>query len=894
MASPMEKNMLRTNRFSVLMFVLCLFLSHVAPATAAEVLKATLKNGLRVVIVQNSLAPVVTSQINYLVGSNDAPPGYPGTAHALEHLMFRGSPGLSADQLSAVIAGMGGEFNADTQQSITQYFFTIAASDLAAALQVEAIRMKGLLHDDSLWQAERNAIEQEVVQDLSNPEYVLNTKLLELLFADTPYAHDALGTRPSFDKTTAAMLHEFHQQWYAPNNAILVIAGDVKPKQTLALVRRLFEPIPSRPLPPRIPVNLVPLKPASLALDSDLPYGLALVAYRLPGYNDPDYAAGQILADVLSSQRAKLYSLVPEGKALFAGFDGFSLAKASAGYATAAFPPGYDGKTLVEELKTIISGYVKNGVPADLVDAAKRHEIAQAEFQKNSISGLADAWSQALAIEGRSSPDDDIRAIRKVTAEDVNRVARTYLNNDTAVTALLTPRQSGKPVESRGFSRSKESFAPKRVRNVKLPAWAAFTAKVPSPALPEQKPADFRLANGIRLIVRHTAVSKTVSVYGRIKDNPDLQSPKGKEGVDELLDSLFSYGTTSLDRLAFQAALDDIAAEASVGTSFSLNVLKEHFQRGIALLADNLLHPALPEDAFTVLRKETAAALAGQEKSPGWLASHALRKALFPAADPSLRHATPATVSALALADVKNYYHSVFRPDMTTIVVIGDITPAEAKQAVEKQFGTWRAKGHKPETELPAVPDNRPASVTVPDSSRVQDEVTMAETMGLTRANPDYYPLQLGLHILSGAFYATRLYRDLREEAGLVYMVEAFLQAGKNRSIFGVVYGCDPVNNMKARAMIERDLEEMRADVVTPTELAQARTLLIRQLQLAGTSTGGIANVLLDLALADLPLDEPQLASERYRKITAAKIKKAFSKWLRPTGFAQVSQGPTR
>lgn len=878
---------------SVLALFISLFL-YASPATAGDVFRATLKNGLKVVIIQNSLAPVVTSQINYLVGSNDAPSGYPGMAHALEHMMFRGSPGLSADQLAAVIAGMGGEFNADTQQSITQYFFTIASSDLAAALKVEAIRMKGLLHDDSLWQAERNAIEQEVVQDLSNPEYVLNTKLLELLFDKTPYAHDALGTRPSFNDTTAAMLHKFHRDWYAPNNAILIIAGDVKPKQTLALVRRLFEAIPSRPLPPRIPVNLVPLKPASLALDSDLPYGLALVAYRLPGYDDPDYAAGQILADVLSSQRAKLYSLVPEGKALSAGFDSFSLAKASAGYATAAFPPGYDGKTLLDTLKTIISGYVKNGVPADLVAAAKRHEIAQAEFQKNSISGLADAWSQALAVEGRSSPDDDIRAFRKVTTEDVNRVARAYLDNQTAITGLLTPRQSGKPVESRGFSRSKESFAPKRVQNVALPPWASYITKVPAPAATGQKTADFRLANGLRLIVRHTAVSKTVSVYGRVKNNPDLQSPKGKEGVDELLDNLFSYGTTSLDRLAYQAALDDIAAESSVGTSFSLDVLKEHFQRGIALMADNLLHPALPEDAFTVVRKETADALAGQEKSPGWLASRALRKALFPVGDPSLRHATPASVSALTLADVRDYYQSVFRPDMTTIVVIGDITPAEAKQAVEKQFGTWRAKGMKPETDPHAVPNNLPTSVSVPDSSRVQDEVTMAETMGLTRAHPDYYPLQLGLHILSGAFYATRLYRDLREEAGLVYMVEAFLQAGKNRSIFGVVYGCDPGNNMKASAMIERDLEEMRKDVVTPTELRQARTLLIRQLQLEGTSTSGIANELLALSLADLPLDEPQRASQRYRKITAAQIKQAFSSWIRPGGFAHVSQGPSR
>ena len=143
---------------------------------------------------------------------------------------------------------------------------------------------------------------------------------------------------------------------------------------------------------------------------------------------------------MLASQRGDLYALVPKGKALSSGFEGMTLPKAGAGIATAAFPKGGDGKALIAMLMEIIAGYVKNGVPSELVTAAKRHEIADAETRKNSISGLASAWSQALAVEGRNSPDDDIDAIQRVTVEDVNRVARTFLVNDTAVTALLIPR----------------------------------------------------------------------------------------------------------------------------------------------------------------------------------------------------------------------------------------------------------------------------------------------------------------------------------------------------------------------------------------------------------------------------------------------------------------------
>src|ERR1700758_4253175 len=133
-------------------------------ANGADVVRTTLKNGLRVVIVRNTLAPVVTTEINYLVGSNEAPNGFPGMAHALEHMMFRGSPGLSAAQLSNLIAAMGGHFNAATQQTVTQYFFTVPSSDLEIALNIEAVRMRDVLNTEELWKKERGAIEQEVAQ----------------------------------------------------------------------------------------------------------------------------------------------------------------------------------------------------------------------------------------------------------------------------------------------------------------------------------------------------------------------------------------------------------------------------------------------------------------------------------------------------------------------------------------------------------------------------------------------------------------------------------------------------------------------------------------------------------------------------------------------------------
>ncbi len=183
-------------------------------ADEQNVTRAVLDNGLRVVIVRDPLAPVITTVINYTVGSDEAPAGFPGMAHAQEHMMFRGSPGLTAGQLANISAAIGGDFDADTQQMLTQYFFTAPAEDLDIALHVEAVRMKGISSTDELWGKERGAIEQEVAQDLSNPEYVFYTNLLAQVFKGTPYAWDALGSRPSFDKTTGQMLSDFHNTWY--------------------------------------------------------------------------------------------------------------------------------------------------------------------------------------------------------------------------------------------------------------------------------------------------------------------------------------------------------------------------------------------------------------------------------------------------------------------------------------------------------------------------------------------------------------------------------------------------------------------------------------------------------------------------------------------------------
>ena len=215
-----------------------------------------------------------------------------------------------------------------------------------------------------------------------------------------------------------------------PNNAILVIAGDVKPDKALAQVKEFFGDIPSAKLPPAPNFNFQPVQSETQKLDTDLPYGLVALTYRFPGSDSADYAAAQILSDVLSSQREKLYGLVPEGKAIFAGFSYEGMQKFGLGYAVAAS----SRRSRFRAPRAASPRHSRGGNYQRGHRRPRRSRQTprdcQRRISKNSVSGLAMAWSQAVAGEGRQSPDDDIAAIRRVTVADVNRVAKSFIDFD--------------------------------------------------------------------------------------------------------------------------------------------------------------------------------------------------------------------------------------------------------------------------------------------------------------------------------------------------------------------------------------------------------------------------------------------------------------------------------
>jgi zinc protease len=867
------------------------FVPRGVAAANLPVTRATLANGLQIVVVHDPLAPVVTVMLNYRVGSNDQT--LPGLAHATEHMMFRGSKTLSSNQLMESIGVTGGDFDADTQDQITQYFFTVPSQYLDIALRTERSRATGLLMAQNLWEQERGAITQEVTQDHSNALYRLFTKTEQRLVGGTPYANDGLGTVYGFKHlVNSPQLLKFYHAWYHPNNAIYVIVGDVDGPATIAKVKALFGDIPAAKLPARAPVHLRPVVGAVYHDTSDQPYTAVLLGYRMPGYDSPDYAAGQIVGDILNSQRGDLFALAASGKVYGTQFFQQSFPKTSVAVVFAAIPVSTKPETADGWIRGIIENYQKTGVPSDLVAASKLREISQLEFAGNSIQGLANQWSQALAVQHLQSPDDMIAAFKKVTTADVNRVLRESLDDSKVVAAYAVPKNIGKLSSGAGGGLGVENNAIPPSKHEALPPWAQSVLAhltVPAQTL---NPVSTTLSNGIRLIVQPETITNTVVVSGGVLSNADVQQPAGKDGVDDIAGNLLPYGTTTYDRVGFQAQLDKIAATTTAGTAFSLQVPSGSFDRGVALLADEETHPAFNAADFKTVQQEEVQGIGDAANSPDHLTAVALANALYPAGDPLRRFATPQTAGAVTLDDVKSYYASVYRPDMTTIVVVGNTTPAAAKAAFERYFGSWKASGPKPDVYPAPVALNAPTTIVVPATGRVQSTTQLVELTELRRNDPAFADMQLANSILTGGFYSSLLYHDLREVHGYVYNVQSALNASKNRSTFNISYGSDPDKIVPAQDQIVAILSMLQHKNVAADRLLRSKALLMGDVPIQTSSYDGVTGLLLSYSMRGLPLNQNLIDARRELHATAASVRAALAKWVRPSGFVRIVTGP--
>ena len=857
-------------------------------ASSTDVTRATLDNGMQVVILRDPIAPVVSTVMNYRVGANDEP--IAGLAHAQEHMMFRGSQTLSAAQLAKATVLTGGTFGSDVTNELTQFYFTVPSGKLDVALHLAASRAQGLLNAQDLWDRERPEVAGEIETDNSSATYRLHSNVLRNVLAGTPYAEDGLGTLQSIGHdVNAPQLQAFYEKWYRPNNAVYVISGNVDPQATLAKVKALFGSIPAGPVAPRRTVELSRFDPKVYHERRPSGNTEALQAYRFPGYESPDWAASKILIDILNNERGDLFDFVARGYALRISAEARHHAKAGIAFINVELrntvPPA-QGWVMV---RSVINGYLQHGVPERLVRAGKERERAQNAFARNSISRLAAMWSHAVAVENRT-PDEDLALIDRVTVEDVNRVLHDSFEPAPAL-GFITPKDPNAR-GTRDGGKAPEKIAILPIGAETLPSWAQ--QGVSDFHLPTQTAGATMttLSNGIQLIVQPEPAANTIVVRGQVYSDPGVQAQAGKDGVASLCRELLSYGTTSYDRVGYVRELDKVVASASLGSTFSLAVTSQHFNRGMQLLADGELHPAFDPKSFALVKDRAYEEARNAKASPDFLAMSGMVKALYPEGDPARRRATPASVDSLTLSNVKEWYAETYRPDVTTIVIVGDVTPDRAQSVVDRWFGEWAARGPKPTIQLPPVPISQSSIVVVSAKDRPQDTILLAQTLGLTRDDPDATPLQLANAVLTGDFPGSALFRDLRQATGSAYDVESQLDIGRTRSSLTITYGSAPANSRTAEGLILDHIRRLQTGTLSSEQLQQAKALLLATISIQAESYSGIAAQLLDYGIRALPLDENLIEARRLVATTAEQVRAAVVKWIRPDDFVRVVEGP--
>ncbi len=424
-----------------------------APAQVFSPTTFTLDNGMQLVVVENHRAPIVTHMVWYKVGAADEPPGKSGIAHFLEHLMFKGTKTRAPGEFSDIIARNGGRENAFTAYDYTGYFQTVAADRLGLMMELEAGRMTGLVLTDDVFQPERQVVLEERSQRVeSSPGGILGEQVRAATFQNHPYGLPVIGWEHEIRGLTLADVEDFYATWYAPNNAILVVAGDVDPAAVHALAERHYGPIPAAVLPQRRRPAEPPQRAARRVVleDARVQQPSWNRRYIAPSYSagDTEYAyALQVLAEVFgggSSGRLFRSLVVEQALAASAGawYQADSLDLGTFG--TFFSPrPGVEVDVIEAALAAEVEKLLADGVTADEVARAKQRLVDSAVFARDSLSTAARALGSALA-SGQTA--DDVEAwpdrIAEVTVEQVNEAARAVLRDVTSTTGVLLPERT--------------------------------------------------------------------------------------------------------------------------------------------------------------------------------------------------------------------------------------------------------------------------------------------------------------------------------------------------------------------------------------------------------------------------------------------------------------------
>jgi zinc protease len=884
--------------------------------------KYRLPNGLDVILHVDRAVPIVHLEVWYKVGSKDEAPGKSGFAHLFEHMMFKGSKHIPQDAYFKYLGQAGASArNGSTSTDRTNYFETLPASELELGLWLESSRMGFLLDRPAApgktgsfratFENERDVVKNERRQRVENaPLGGVAAVELEALFpAGHPYRHEVIGSMKDLDAASEEDLRGFFTRYYAPNNAVLLIAGDMDVAKVKGLVEKYFGPIPGGPPVARTTAAPIPAPTAerriSMEANVNLPRGL--MAWNTVPFFAPGDADLDLVANVLGGGKSsRLYRRLVYELKIAQSVSAVHISRMLGGTFEIAYVP-LQGHTLAE-LETVINQELEKirNQPVEPAEMERGRNDIKTDLVRSldTLQGVAghlltyDVFADDPAYLGR-----DMARYESATPETLKKWASQILPSKARVAIAVEPN-SGAPIMGRVVLpvRTPERPAVGKPMVEKIAARqtpdAEFRAKLPLPGektqfkIPAVK--RFRLKNGLRVILSESHKLPLVGSELVVRTGNGA-NPKEKAGLADLVADMLDEGTANRDATRIADEIAQLGASLQTNatwdaSSVSVLSLTENFDRSLDVWADVLLHPTFAETELERVRENLISTLARRKDSPPMVAGLTLARVLYGEAHPYgwPSTGTPDSVRRIAREDLQAFFQKYYRPNNAVLVVAGDINETEVRAKMERLLGGWKAKPVVA-SKLPAAPSIDKTRIILVDKPGAPQSSIRVGLVGIERKNPDYYRAMVMNQILGGV--AKRLGSNLRESKGWTYGVASMFEARRAPGPWTAGGEFVAAHTAESIAEIVKELSALRSDEVTDKELRDTKEEIIRAFPARFATANQVAAQMAALAVYDLPDNDWQAFPTKVAAVTAADVRKTAQKYLRPDNLVVVVVG---
>jgi len=910
--------------FSFLLSSVVLFNSNrteaLVPSAAVQpVLGLSLTQGVRQTVLDNGLtvltkevhtAPVVSVQVWYRVGSRNEAAGVNGLSHQLEHLMFKGTTDRPI-QFGRLFSALGSQFNAFTSYDETAYFGTVERDKLEPLLTLEADRMEKSINGAQQLASERRVVISELQGYENGPGYRLNRAVMRKAFPDRPYGLPVGGTKADVEKFSVEQLQSYYQTYYSPDNATLVITGDFATEPVLRSVKQTLGQVPKRPKTASIP-NQTTAAAAStttkeqaaktpIVLKEPGSAALMQVVYPLPDVNHPDVPAIDLMDGILTGGRSsRLYqALVESGLSSSVGASPAELIEPGWYSISATAAPGQELSKINQVLQQSLVALQQQEITQEELNRAKT------QLQAGFVLGNQDITSQATQLGYNKTVAGDyqysdryLKAIAKVSAADIQRVAKTYLDPTKQTLGFFEPTlPGGKPgTSSNGSGRTVENFSPGK------PVDPAEVAKYLPPATSatvsttQPLPQQFTLANGMQVLLLPDHGAPTINLSGMIAAGSDFDTDQ-QAGTASLTAANLMNGTKDQNALTLAKALENRGVSLGFGASregvsVGGNALVANLPILIETLASVVQHATFPEDQLELSRQRALIALKLELDDPRRLGRRAFQQAIYPENHPFHSFPTESSLKSITRADLVRFYQSHYRPNTTVLALVGDFDPAQVRSLLNNAFSKWQALGKPPQLHFPTVslpPATTRLNQVIPGKA---EAVTYIGYNGISRKDPRFYTALILNEILGGNTLSSRLGTEVRDRQGLTYGISSAFAAGINPGPFLISMQTAPGDANKAIASTTALLQQLREQGVTEAELSAAKRSITSSYPVDLANPGNLVEVILSNTVYGLNREEIRLFPTRIEAVSLAQVQQAIQELIHPENLVIVTAGP--